>query len=139
MIGLWGAIILAYVFGCITLIVNRENAQTSLYQQQLEELKQKLKINKIPHNLRVKVLEYFYYTWRKHKILRKANDFSELSIPLQRDLAFYQHQDMIKKVPLFKELEPTEILRIIQKLKYVILIILIILKNLCLYAWGQDY
>jgi len=117
MIGLFGAATLAYIFGMVILAIERATLETQLYQKQNEELKQKLKINKIPHNLKIKVMEYFYYSWRKHRVLKKMDDFSELSLPLQRDLALYQHQEMILKVPLFKELDPVEILSIIQKLK----------------------
>lgn len=117
MIGLGGSISLAYVFGSITYIINRSNEGHTEYQQKLEALNKKLRANKVPHNLRVKVLEYFNYTWRKHRILHKLNDFSELSIPLQRDLAFFQNQKLVTKVPLFQELEPLEVLSIIQKLK----------------------
>jgi len=117
LIGLFGAATLAYIFGLVILAIDRETRESQLYHRQKEELKQKLKINNIPHNLRVKIMEYFYYSWRKHRILNKMDDFSELSLPLQRDLALYQHQEMILKVPLFKELDPVEILSIVQKLK----------------------
>jgi len=117
LIGLFGAVGLAYIFAMVTLIINRAYHESSAYQEQLEELKHKLKINKIPHNLRVKVMEYFYYSWRKTSVLKKMDDFSELSIPLQRDIALYQHQEMIIKVPLFKDLDPVEILSIVQKLR----------------------
>lgn len=109
---------MAYIFGSVTFIINKVNAQDAFYEGKLEELRNKLAINKVPTNLRIKVMEYFYYSWRKHKVLSKTNDFSELSIPLQRDLQFFQYQETIMKVPLFKELEPIEILSIIQKLKY---------------------
>jgi len=116
-IGLFGAATLAYIFGMVILAIERATVETQLYQKQNEELKQKLRINNIPHNLKIKVMEYFYYSWRKHRVLKKTDDFSELSLPLQRDLALYQHQEMILKVPLFKELDPVEILSIVQKLK----------------------
>lgn len=116
-IGLFGAVGLAYIFAIVTLVINRAYRESSEFQRQLEDLKHKLKVNKIPKNLRVKVMEYFYYSWRKHSVLKQMDDFSELSIPLQRDLALYRHQDMILKVPLFKDLDPVEILSIVSKLK----------------------
>ena len=116
-IGLFGAVSLAYIFGLITMIINGAYSDNILYQNTLELLKHKLHVNKVPHNLRVKVMEYFYYSYRKDRIFRKHNDFTELSIPLQRDLALHNHQAMVMKVPLFKELDPVEILSIIQKLK----------------------
>jgi len=112
-----GAVFLAYIFGFVTLMVGQMNAQNNFYKDKLEQLTKKLEINKVPANLRLKVMEYFYYSWRKHRVLQKTNDFSELSLPLQRDLAFFQYQETIMKVPLFLELEPIEILSIIQKLK----------------------
>jgi len=63
-------------------------------------------------------MEYFHYSWKKRIVLKKMKEFKELSLPLQRDITIYQHHNMILKVPLFKELEPIEILSIVQKLKY---------------------
>lgn len=108
---------MGYIFGYITYIINHMSSESSMYQQKLDDLRTKLDINKVPENLRVKIMEYFYYSWRKKRVLHMSNDFSELSIPLQRDMAFFQHQEIIMKVPLFRELEAIEILSIIQKLK----------------------
>ena len=119
LIGLFGAAGLAYLFGLVTVAINTANEKSNMYRWQLEELKEKLNANKVPNNLRIKIMEYFYYSWRKNNVLKKTDDFSELSIPLQRDIALYQHQEMLLKVPLFKELDPVEILSIIQKLKYI--------------------
>ena len=116
-IGLTGAVILGYIFGSVTLLISQMNAQNSFYLSKLEQLRNKLAINKVPANLRVKVMEYFYYSWRKHKVLQKSTNFEELSLPLQRDLAFYQYKETIMKVPLFLELEPIEILSIIRRLR----------------------
>ncbi len=44
-------------------------------------------------------------------------DFSLLSQPLQKEIHFYLHRDIIKNVPLFYELELNEIVWIIQRLK----------------------
>ena len=118
-IGLFGAVGVAYVFGLVTVIINQANEESNIYRWQLEELKAKMSANRVPHNLKIKIMEYFHYSWRKNNVLKKMNDFSELSAPLQRDIALYQHQEMLLKVPLFKELDPVEILSIIQKLKYI--------------------
>ena len=116
-IGLFGAVAMSYIFGLATVIMNSAYEENSRYQHQFEVLQRKLNISKVPCNLRAKVMEYFYYSWRKNQVLKKVDDFSELSIPLQRDIALYQHQEMVIKVPLFRELDPVEILSIIQKLR----------------------
>ena len=112
-----GVLSFAYVAALVTYIISKRNQKDSEYQNKREELENKLKVNNIPYNLRDKVMEYFNYTWKKNKIFRNLSDFSELSMPLQRDLAFYLNKNLITGVPLFYELEPIEILSIIHKLK----------------------
>jgi len=106
------------VYARIVLTINQANLASRLYDQQLEDLKRKLHTNNVPENLRIKIMEYFYYSYRKKTVLKRNQDFSELSLPLQRDLALYQYHDMIKSVPLFHDLEPMEILSIVRKLQY---------------------
>lgn len=116
-IGLFGCAGLAFVYARIVLTINRANMEGRLYDQQLEDLKRKIHSNHVPHNLKTKIMEYFYYSNKKKTVLKRNQDFSELSLPLQRDLALYQYHDMIRSVPLFRELEPMEILSIVKKLQ----------------------
>jgi len=111
---------MAYIFGLVTMIISRVHHDSSAFQEQLEDLKDKLRVNNIPHNLRIKAIEYLNYSWRKNRVIKKSDDFSELSLPLQRDIALYQHQEMLTKVPLFQDLDPVETLSIVQKLRSIV-------------------
>jgi len=117
LVAIFGAVGLGFLYAQVTQIIYAASEESLLYQEKLEELQKKLKVNRIPHNIRVKVMEYFYYSWKKRIVLKKMTEFSEVSIPLQRDITVFQNHQMVAGVPLFKELDPKEILSIIQKLK----------------------
>ena len=107
---------LGYIFGSVTFIINKINQEASEYQEKIESIQAKMVINKVPYNLRAKIMEYFEYSQKKINAT-KMSDFKELSATLQRDVSFFQHQDLIRSVPMFKELHPAEVLSVIQKLK----------------------
>ena len=112
-----GSIFLGYMFGAIAMLINKMNNESIVKQAKIEDLDKRMRSCKIPKSLQEKVFEYFNFCWKKHLGNDMSRDFSDLSLPLQRDLLFYQHQELVLKVPLFKELEPLEVLAIIQKLK----------------------
>ena len=118
LVAIFGAVGLGFLYARVTQIIYAASEESLLYQEKLEVLQKKLRVNKIPHNIRVKVMEYFYYSWKKRIVLQKMTEFSEVSLPLQRDITVFQHHKMVASVPLFKELDPKEILSIIQKLRF---------------------
>lgn len=112
-----GSILMAMLFGNISLLMMKLNSKNTVYQNKLSELQFKLKQRNIPPSLCNRVYEYFEFCWRKRKIFDQMSDFSELSIPLQKECMIFLHKDLITNVPLFCQLETNEILKIIQKLK----------------------
>ena len=107
------------MFGAIANLINKLGRRSNEYQEKVEELDRRLRSNKIPKDMQDKVFEYFNYCWRKNLTTETVEDFSDLSAPLQRDLLFFKHQEIVMNVPLFQELEPMEILYIIQNLRYI--------------------
>lgn len=99
------------------LLISKLNFAYSLYQTKLDELDMKLQTNNIPKQTCEKIQEYYAFYWKKQKIFQNLSDFSKLSESLKREILFHTHKDIVLNVPLFHELEPHEILRIIQKLK----------------------
>lgn len=108
---------LGFIFGNISFLIQNINQDRTLYQEKLEALQRNIVQNQIPLKLRQRVYDYFDVYWQKRKQFILFSDFSELSEPLQRELAFHIHQDLIKGVPLFRELESIEIFAIIKKLQ----------------------
>ena len=114
---IFGSILMAMLFGNISLLMMKLNSKNTIYQNKLSELEFKLKQKNIPMSLCNRVFEYFDFCWRKRKIFEQISDFSELSVPLQKECLIFLHKELITNVPLFNHLETNEILRIIQKLK----------------------
>jgi hypothetical protein len=116
-IAIIGAMLLGFLFGEISLLLQKLNEQSALYDLHYTQLKRSLMLNNVPSNLQKKAEAYFDFCWRKNVIYHKNADFSQLSQPLQRDIAFNIHKKLILKVPLFEKLEPSEIMGIITRLK----------------------
>jgi len=112
-----GSFFYAYFFSEVILLISKLNYAISLYQTKLDELDMKLEKNNIPLPIQDKIHEYYSFYWKKQKIFQNLSDFSKLSESLKREILFHTHKDLVLNVPLFHELEPVEILRIIEKLK----------------------
>ena len=108
---------LGFIFGSISFLIQKMSHDDTLYQEKLEVLQRNLAQNRVPAKLRDRVYDYFDAYWERRKRFVRFSDFSDLSEPLQRELAFHIHQNLIKTVPLFHELEAVEIFSIIRKLQ----------------------
>lgn len=112
-----GSVLIAVMFGNISLLITKLNHNSIMYQNKLEALEIQLKMHRIPDELQNKIFEYFDHCWKCNLIYKESNNFKELSLPLQRDISFQIHKDIVYNVPLFFELEPIEIFSIIKSLK----------------------
>lgn len=111
-----GYFMMAFFFGKISVLIAKLNHGSTLYQEKLDELQNKMKANNMPILLQKKANEYFEYSWSKQNIF-SLFDMSDLSVPLQKELLFFFHKDLVTNVPLFKHLIPQELLFLIQCLK----------------------
>lgn len=112
-----GSISLGFVYGNIALIIDRHYRTKVDLQNQMDEVKFKLRRSNVPDRLVKKVWEYMQYTFKKRKLFSKLTNFEEISESLQREIAFFLHQQTLLNVPLFSYLEPVEVLSIVQKLR----------------------
>mgnify|MGYP003877019487 FL=1 len=117
LISIIGSMCLGFIFGSISFLIQKINHDHTEYHEKLEALQRNLIQNDVPDQLKTRVYDYFNAYWKKKRHFNRFSDFSELSEPLQRELAFHIHQDLIKTVPLFRELESIEIFAIIKKLQ----------------------
>ena len=103
--------------GEINVLITKLNHKRSLYQIKYDDWQYRVTQNRLPDALRVKIFEFFEFYWEKQEHYLKIEDFSKLSIPIQKELLFFINKDLVLQVPLFKYLEPIEILEIIKKLR----------------------
>jgi hypothetical protein len=94
------------------------NWKQTFYANKLEEIEAKIESNHIPTELSEKIMHYYEICWERQKLFQNLTDFSDLSEPIQRELMFFIHKDIVVNVPLFRELEPIEIYKLTRKLKY---------------------
>lgn len=77
----------------------------------------KIKTNKLPERIRIRIIEYFEYCWQRKITKANSIDFSYFSRSLEANMHYFLKRDLIKEVPLFQNLDSAEILWIIKHLK----------------------
>ncbi|XP_061432471.1 potassium voltage-gated channel subfamily H member 8-like [Lethenteron reissneri] len=98
---LTGALMHAVVFGNVTAIIQRMYSRWSLYHTKTKDLKDFIRIHRLPKQLKQRMLEYFQTTWAlnngidTHELLRY---FPE---ELQADVALHLNKEMLR-LPLFQ-------------------------------------
>jgi hypothetical protein len=117
LINLIGSLLIGYIFGNITFLISKWNAETNEYLDKREQLKERMMKNKIPPNLQQRITEYFEVQWKKRQIFHRYSNFEEYSEPLKRDLVVHMYKDVILNVAFFSNLEANEVIGIIKRLK----------------------
>lgn len=117
-ISVCGSFTLGYIYGNMSMAIENLSAQSLIYYNTLDEVQVKMEMNHISDKLQRKVYEYLEYCWKKRSGFNDDRmTFANASLNQQRDICFFRHQEVVLNVPLFRELEPIEVLSIIQRLK----------------------
>ena len=111
------SIMIGIIFGNTVVLMTKINQKNLIYKQQKDGLHSKLHELKTSQELQQKVIEYYEFTWKKNNIFRSINDFSNLSLSLQKDLIFELYSEFIIRCPLFVQLEQLETFKLIKKLE----------------------
>lgn len=99
--------------------MHKLNKKNEEYQKNLEKIQSSFLSHKeLDKNLKSMALEYFEFCWRKKKIFQaELNQFNDLSRVLSRDCYLFTHQEILVNIPLFSNLQVSELYWIIQHLK----------------------
>ncbi|XP_067386016.1 potassium voltage-gated channel subfamily H member 3 [Emydura macquarii macquarii] len=95
-----GALMHAVVFGNVTAIIQRMYARRFLYHSRTRDLRDYIRIHRIPPPLRQRMLEYFQASWAlnngidTHELLRSMPD------ELRADIAMHLNKELLQ-LPLF--------------------------------------
>lgn len=71
----------ALVFGNVTAIIQRMYSRRSLYHTRMKDLKDFIRVHRLPQQLKQRMLEYFQTTWSVNNGI-DANEVESLSLPL---------------------------------------------------------
>ena len=100
-----GAILMAIVFGEVSMYITNFYASTNLFQKKMTDLYESMEALHLPQNLQERIHLFYKYVWDEHHSIdgRPAilTFVPELSTNLAKEIYLYLFSDMITKVPMF--------------------------------------
>ncbi len=106
----------SYIIGNMaTLIVNLDSARTQ-FQTRVEEIRNCMRIQRIPAPIQERVKEYYHYLWNTRQGLSNDKFMMELPQSLRMEIALHLNRSILEKVELFKDADDVFIRAVIEKL-----------------------
>ncbi|XP_070793864.1 voltage-gated inwardly rectifying potassium channel KCNH3 [Pituophis catenifer annectens] len=96
-----GALMHAVVFGNVTAIIQRMYARRFLYHSRTRDLRDYIRIHRIPPPLKQRMLEYFQATWSASNGIDTRELLHSLPDELRADIALHLHKELLQ-LPLFE-------------------------------------
>ena len=100
-----GAIVMALVFGEVSMSINNFSAANNLFRKKMTDLYESMEALGLPQNLQERIHLFYKYVWDEHHSIdgRPAilTFVPELSTNLAKEIYLYLFSDMITKVPMF--------------------------------------
>ncbi|XP_043939615.1 potassium voltage-gated channel subfamily H member 3 [Protopterus annectens] len=95
-----GALMHAVVFGNVTAIIQRMYSRRSLYHTRTKDLKDFIRIHRIPKPLKQRMLEYFQTTWSVNNGIDTTELLKDLPDELRADIAMHLNKEILQ-LPIF--------------------------------------
>lgn len=99
-----GAVLVATIFGNMTVLLANADAQTRAHYEKLERVKQSLVRMEVTPKLQSRVIKYYEYMWRRQKSGtdgQQGNFVTELPMALKAEVQLHLHEQLVLKVPFF--------------------------------------
>ncbi|XP_073181941.1 voltage-gated delayed rectifier potassium channel KCNH4 isoform X4 [Lepidochelys kempii] len=96
-----GALMHAVVFGNVTAIIQRMYSRRSLYHTRMKDLKDFIRVHRLPQPLKQRMLEYFQTTWSVNNGIDANELLRDFPDELRADIAMHLNKGILQ-LPLFK-------------------------------------
>ncbi|XP_020488283.2 potassium voltage-gated channel subfamily H member 4a [Labrus bergylta] len=96
-----GALMHAVVFGNVTAIIQRMYSRRSLYHTRMKDLKDFIRVHRLPQMLKQRMLEYFQATWSVNNGINANELLRDFPDELQADIAMHLNKDILQ-LPVFE-------------------------------------
>ncbi|NXU50786.1 KCNH4 protein, partial [Turnix velox] len=96
-----GALMHAVVFGNVTAIIQRMYSRRSLYHTRMKDLKDFIRVHRLPQQLKQRMLEYFQTTWSVNNGIDANQLLHDFPDELRADVAMHLHKDILQ-LPVFQ-------------------------------------
>jgi len=106
-----------YIIGNVaTLIVNIDSARAD-FRNRVEEIRNYMRINKIPTPIQNRVKNYYNYLWETRQGITNVNLKSTLPRTLRLEISLFLNREILDKVSLFKNTDEVFISEVIEELE----------------------
>ncbi|XP_063073461.1 potassium voltage-gated channel subfamily H member 4a [Engraulis encrasicolus] len=95
-----GALMHAVVFGNVTAIIQRMYSRRSQYHTRMKDLKDFIRVHRLPKQLKQRMLEYFQATWSVNNGINANELLHDFPDELRADIAMHLNKDILQ-LPLF--------------------------------------
>ncbi|XP_068434337.1 potassium voltage-gated channel subfamily H member 4a [Clinocottus analis] len=99
---LMGALMHAVVFGNVTAIIQRMYSRRSLYHTRMKDLKDFIRVHRLPQLLKQRMLEYFQATWSVNNGINANELLHDFPDELRADIAMHLNKDILQ-LPVFEQ------------------------------------
>uniref|UniRef100_A0A8C7WUS9 Potassium voltage-gated channel, subfamily H (eag-related), member 3 n=1 Tax=Oryzias sinensis TaxID=183150 RepID=A0A8C7WUS9_9TELE len=96
-----GALMHAVVFGNVTAIIQRMYSRRSLYHTRTKDLKDFIRVHRLPKALEQRVMECFQTTWSVNNGIDVSELLKEFPDELRADIAMHLNEELLQ-LPLFQ-------------------------------------
>uniref|UniRef100_A0A8C8DCX5 Voltage-gated delayed rectifier potassium channel KCNH4 n=1 Tax=Oryzias sinensis TaxID=183150 RepID=A0A8C8DCX5_9TELE len=96
-----GALMHAVVFGNVTAIIQRMYSRRSLYHTRMKDLKDFIRVHRLPQQLKQRMLENFQSTWSVNNGINANELLREFPDELRADVAMHLNKDILQ-LPVFQ-------------------------------------
>lgn len=114
-----GTVMMAIVFGSISVLVANFTANSSAYQKKMEETYSAMLRLDLPNELQGRIQEYYAEMWDRHRTLTGRTDkiLNELSRNLSSEVVLFLRMEMVSSVPFFQHSNPELVLQLVKRLE----------------------
>ncbi|XP_074972868.1 LOW QUALITY PROTEIN: voltage-gated delayed rectifier potassium channel KCNH4 [Phalacrocorax aristotelis] len=91
-----GALMHAVVFGNVTAIIQRMYSRRSLYHTRMKDLKDFIRVHRLPQQLKQRLLEYFQTTWSVNNGIDANELLHDFPDELRADVAMHLNKDILQ-------------------------------------------
>ncbi|NXP17930.1 KCNH4 protein, partial [Scytalopus superciliaris] len=91
-----GALMHAVVFGNVTAIIQRMYSRRSLYHTRMKDLKDFIRVHRLPQQLKQRMLEYFQTTWSVNNGIDANELLHDFPDELRADVAMHLNKDILQ-------------------------------------------
>ncbi|GMH46938.1 hypothetical protein TrLO_g2547 [Triparma laevis f. longispina] len=115
---LMGSLVLALIFGNVSMYIANFSANATAYQRKMEYLFESMNHLELPQNLKKRIIMYYDHIWKEYRSLdgQVYSFIPELSKQLSSEVYLYLRTNLILSVPFLRQCSPEIVQRLVTAL-----------------------